>query len=90
MAAEDYAATVKVPKYKKAIEEQGLKFIPLIFESFGGINEEGEQAIQIVARRVVQRSVDPASTVIPDVYRRISMVLQRHNSRMVLTRTPSF
>lgn len=85
-AANHYAEYVKVPKYTKVVEEMGLNFIPLIFESFGGMNPVCEETLLRVARQTAHRLSIDNSVAINHLFQSVSVTLHRRNARMLLSR----
>ena len=85
-AAEDYAEHVKIPKYSEACAAQNLLCIPLVFESFGGMTKNTEETLLRTARSYCHRLSIENSIGIPQMFQRISVVLHRHNARMILSR----
>ena len=85
-AAEDYAENVKIPKYSEACRAQNLLCIPLVFESFGGMTKNTEETLLRTARFYCHRLSIENSIGIPQLFQRVSIVLHRHNARMILSR----
>jgi len=85
-AAEDYAENVKIPKYSEACAAQNLLCIPLVFESFGGMTKNTEETLLRTARFYCHRLSIENSIGITQLFQRISIVLHRHNARMILSR----
>ena len=83
-AAEDYAENVKIPKYSQACAAKNLLCIPLVFESFGGMTKNTEETLLRTARFYCHRL--SISIGITQLFQRISIVLHRHNARMILSR----
>ena len=85
-AAEHYAEKVKLPKYSEACDAQNLLCVPLVFESFGGMTKITEETLLRTARFVSHRLSVDNSVGIAHLFQRISIVLHRHNARMILSR----
>ena len=85
-AAEDYAENVKIPKYSQACAALNLLCIPLVFESFGGMTKNTEETLLRTARFYCHRLSIENSIGITQLFQRISIVLHRHNARMILSR----
>ena len=85
-AAEDYAENVKIPKYSEACRAHNLLCIPLVFESFGGMTKNTEETLLRTARFYCHRLSIENSMGITQLFQRVSIVLHRHNARMILSR----
>jgi len=70
-AANHYAEYVKCPKYTEVVGDLGLYFIPLICESFGGMNSECEETLLRIARRTAHRLSIDNSVAINHLFQRL-------------------
>ena len=75
-SAAEFAATNKCKKYSELSSE--YFFVPIAFETFGPVNEEGEEFIIDIGRRIVAKTGD--SREVPFLWQRLSIALQRWNA----------
>ena len=76
----------KLRQYEGPSRERGVKFIPMIFETFGAMHENSERFLHhLVARASAYRGVR-SSTLHTYWNRRISCTLQTINAQMILSK----
>jgi hypothetical protein len=86
--ANDYAIKIKHKKYDKGFEGSDIQFIPMVFETPGGINDEGLNTLQEIIQRAATRSGENVGIFKALAWQRISTTLQRSNARMIRARIP--
>jgi hypothetical protein len=87
--ANDYADKVKHKKYDKGFEGSDIEFIPMVFETTGGINDEGLKILEEIVHRAAVRSGDNVGVFKALAWQRLSITLQRSNARMIRARIPT-
>lgn len=86
-AVDHYATSVKQPKYRDAVLKiPNLKFDPVIFECFGGCNYSTDSLIRYIAKKTQLEKDSSFAQELTWIRQRLSVTLQRHNARMVLSR----
>ena len=73
--ADEYAKNVKLPKYSGLMPE-GKKFIPVVWDSFGGLNEDGEHCLVGLFRQLAQNNTWAISSTISRSWQLLSCALQ--------------
>jgi hypothetical protein len=84
--ADHYANTVKHATYDEGFEGLDIDFIPVVLDTFGGYGAEGLRALTEIIGRGASRLNLPASTYKSQCWQRLSLSLQKSNTRMILTR----
>ena len=80
----------KITKSKNSCEELGYLFYPIAFESTGGIVTESIDTLKTFCNRVCSGTSTDPKTSFKTLMKRISMVLQKNNAKMILDRlTPA-
>jgi len=79
---------VKNKKYNEAIERAGLKFLPLAFETFGGMSPATERFLVDVGTLRASRLCQELSVSINQVFQQVSITLQRGIALNILKRFP--
>ena len=88
-ACEDYASTVKVPRYYADLQKLGnLIFKPIVAEALGGWNANATSFFNYIVECLVKRTHDAVfSIVLNHFYQKIGVYLQRYNAKMLLARS---
>jgi hypothetical protein len=84
--ADHYADTVKHSLYDSSFEGLQIDFIPVVLDAFGGFGKEGLKALEEIIKRGASRLNIPPSIYKPQCWQRLSVSLQRSNTRMILSR----
>jgi hypothetical protein len=72
---------------QRRCQAEGLTFLPLVVEAHGGgWGPEARRAFAVLAKRVADTTGETAATVAAQQAQRLSVLLQRENSRAVLRR----
>ena len=87
-AAHHYAQEIKREKYQKACDERYLSFHPLVVETTGGWCDSAREYIDLIVFSLARRERLSRDLVKCQLYQVLSVVLQRANSNMLLSRTP--
>jgi len=82
-AAERYANEIKEKKYGSMFKGTTNKFTPVVFDTFGGINEDGETVLKDLIKRSSETS---AKYTIGTQWRRLLNSLHKNNVKMILRR----
>lgn len=88
-AAEDQR-DLKLRRCAAACRRQGVDFVPLAVESFGGWADMSLQALREIARRAADRKGGAAAKATQRLLRRLSVILQRANGHLLLTGSSPF
>lgn len=84
MSAAQATYNEKMKHYAGPSKERKIKFVPMIFESFGAIHHESERLLRhLLARASMLRGI-PASTFHTYWYRRLSCTIQLINAQTIL------
>ncbi len=73
--ADDYAMNVKLPKYSGLMPD-GYKYIPVVWDSFGGLNEDGEHCLVALFKQLAQNNTWAMSSTISRSWQLLSCALQ--------------
>ena len=84
--ADHYANTVKHVTYDEGFLGLDIDFIPVVMDTFGGYGAEGLRALTEIIRRGASRLNLPPSIYKSQCWQRLSLSLQKSNTRMILTR----
>ena len=75
-------------KHFDCCRRQGIKFVPLICETFGGWDPEASFDLSEIAKKSAARSDKQANGVTSHFFKRLSVLLQRANSSLIAARAP--
>jgi len=81
--ANTYAKNIKLKKYAEGFAGASTKFVPVVFDSFGGVSTEGGRMIEDIVRECAGRKPEVPKSIL---WRKILHSLHFHNSRMFLRR----
>jgi len=84
--ADEYAVNVKMRKYGDSFIGSRKTFLPMVFETFGGISTRGMAVLKDIFRMSADRSMDARSVVVAMCWRRVSMILQLGNAEIIWSR----
>ena len=85
-AAEKYEAEVKDAMYASRCLENGLGFYPMVVEVYGGWGSKSMPVFQYLSKIIASRSGIKKGTAKQRLLERLSVTLQRCNSRALLSR----
>ena len=72
---------------KQICTEEGLSFVPMIFEAVGGgLGAQAAKVIAELAKNIASASGESASTCAIQMLQQLSVILHRENARAVLRR----
>jgi len=83
-AADRYGAEIKEKKYVEGFRGRNLIYIPVVFDTYGGINDKGRIALEFVLDEYVNRKAGVSKGTL---WRRIMHTLNHHNASMIIRRT---
>ena len=83
-AVEKYSKDIKIHKYAGDFN-QNIKYIPIVMDTFGGLNEDGESAIKSIIERNVETKGRYSKGTL---WRRLFHTLFTENVKMILKRLP--
>jgi hypothetical protein len=85
---ESYGFHQKHEKYDEGFKGSHCDFVPMIFETSGGINDEGEQVLKQLIRFASKRVRVQHSVFAGRAWARLQCVLQSTVAQMILNRLP--
>jgi hypothetical protein len=80
----------KVVGAEAACRQQGIAFVPLAFESFGGMHEVALAEVQKLAAALARHTGQEEAEACLHLYGRLSILLQRGNAVILANRIPTF
>lgn len=85
---EEYASTQKHRKYDASFASSRYSFAPVVFETSGGVNAEGEQVLKQIIRFASARSGSRHSFFASRAWARVSCCIQDSVAQQILNRSP--
>ena len=79
----------KWSKHGEACRAQGIKFIPLPVETFGSWSEDATSVIGRLGKDLARATNQDESEVSRHLFGRLSILLMKGNSTLILNRTPA-
>src|SRR5690606_8306346 len=67
----------KIDKYRELASQVGMKFFPIVLETFGRLGESAQRIVKICAERIAARIHAPKASVLFYWRSRISFTLQQ-------------
>jgi hypothetical protein len=89
-AAVQHAHNTKVQKYSDRCAGEGLEFIPMAVDTFGGWHEVALQAITKLGRQLARVVGKEEAEAVRHLRQRAAVLLVRDNVTMMLSRSPTF
>ena len=83
---ESYAENVKHPKYDEGFLNTNYDFCPVVFETLGSVNKEGETLLKKIFRTASNHQNIPHSVYAGKAWAKLSCVLQKSIATMILRR----
>ena len=80
----------KQSKYLQPCANEGIEFFPMVVETLGGWHPDSCELITRLARQLASRSGGDAEETTRHLYQRLSILLNRGNSNLILSRIPDF
>ena len=80
----------KMAKYSEACLGEGIVFTPAPFEVLGGVHESTASIITRLGQALAQSSGQEEDIVVKHLFGRMSILLQRGNASLILSRTPNY
>ena len=85
-ACDKYAKNDKHNKYDEGFKNSQIIFLPVVFSTFGSLNEEGELFMKDLFRRNCDSLGQQRCTYMPLLYQKLSILLQNENFKMMSRR----
>jgi hypothetical protein len=85
-ACEKYAEKYKHDKYDDGFKNTQIIFLPVVFSTFGSLNEEGKLFMKDLFRRNCDSLGQQRCTHMPLLYQKLSIILQKENFKMMSRR----
>ena len=79
----------KKNKYNTACENEGIKFFPLIVETFGGWHAESEIVLTKLGRQLASYTGNVSDDTVRHFYQRLGILLARGNASLINHRNPN-
>ena len=79
----------KMRKYGEACLTEGIIFTPVAMEVLGGLNETSISIIRKLGRSLARAGGQDEGEVTRHLFGRLSILLQRGNCSLILSRTPT-
>ena len=83
---EEYAANQKHRKYDASFEGSNYSFCAMVFETFGAVNQEGEEVLRQLFRYAAKHLGREFSSYCVRAWARLSCTLQRSVAQAILNR----
>ena len=78
----------KVSQVGEACEREGIVFIPVVFETFGGMSQAAVKVVRRLGAALAGRSGRDEGEVIGHLFQRLSVLLQKGNAALLSNREP--
>ena len=85
-----HSFNTKVRKYSARCEAEGLVFVPVIVDTFGGWHRDSLEAITRLGRQVARQTGKEEDETVRQLRQRVAILLVRDNVAMFDSRSPSF
>ena len=85
-----HSFNIKMGKYSDRCEAEGIEFIPLIVDTFGGWHKESLEVVSKLGRQVSRQTGKEEEEIVRQLRQRVAILLVRDNVNMFDSRTPSF
>ena len=85
-----HAFNIKVGKYSERCEAEGIVFIPLVVDTFGGWHKDSLEVITKLGRQVSRQTGKEEDEIVRQLRQRMAILLVRDNVNMFNPRTPSY
>ena len=83
---ESYAKTQKTDRYAPAFEKSDYDFTPVVFETSGAVNKEGESVLKQIIRFASKREGITHTVFAARVWARLSCCVQYASAQQILNR----
>ena len=80
----------KLNKYSTACENEGIKFYPVIVETFGGWHHKSEEVLNKLAHQLASKTGGSRAETTAHFYQRLGILLTRGNAALIISRTPDY
>ena len=86
----NFAYTRKVRGAGEACQRQGVAFLPIVVESFGGWHEAAVREVARLGAAMARQSGQEEDEAVRHLWGKLGMLLQRGNAAILANRVPSF
>ena len=86
----NFAYTRKVRGAGEACQRQGVAFLPIVVESFGGWHEAAVREVERLGAALARQSGQEEDEAVRHLWGKLGMLLQRGNAAILANRVPSF
>ena len=87
-AAMDKAKAEKFRKHGERCRRINIRFVPVAYETFGGLDKDAEFHLSKIAAKTAYKSSKPASVVVSHFKQRQSVLLHKSCAAMIIARAP--
>ena len=85
-----HAYTRKMRGAADACQAQGVTFLPMVVESFGGWHEAAVREVERLGAALARQSGQEEEEAVRHLWGKLGMLLQRGNAAILANRVPSF
>ena len=85
-----HSFNTKVRKYSERCEAEGLAFVPIIVDTFGGWHKDSLDALNKLGRQVGRQTGKEEEETVRQLRQRVAILLVRDNVTMFDSRSPTF
>ena len=87
-----HSFNIKMGKYSNRCEAEGIEFIPLIVDTFGGWHKESLEVVSKLGRQVSRQTRKEEEEIVRQLRQRVAILgtMVGDNVNMFDSRTPSF
>ena len=78
----------KVAKAGEPCRQQGISFIPLAADTFGGWHGVAAEQVQKLGRALARQSGEDEDQTVRHLFQKLSLLLMRGNSALLINRVP--
>ena len=85
-----HSLNIKMGKYSNRCEAEGIVFIPLFVDTFGGWHKDSLEMVSKLWRQVSRQTGKEEEEIVRQLRQRAAILLVRDNVNVFDSRTPSF
>ena len=89
-ACNKYAQVTKIDNFESKVQEENLDYLPIVFETFGGVSSDAFSFVQKLVSAISIRFNEPRSFIKKSMLENISCILMKHIARSITSRSPDF
>ena len=89
-SALEHRLRTKMDKYHEPCNTEGIHFTPQVLDTFGAWHREAVDTIKKLGRQLAAHTGREEGETVPHMFQRLSILLAKENSALILSRTLSF